>query len=200
MPIIVDGVKRCEAQPTQIQNEINSIYENQRFIKEILINGRAVNLDDVNMSKVEIHDDDVVEIQTCSLDELVEDSMQSAYELVPVLHRELTEVVNYLRIGDVANGSAKFSRAVDALQWNYQLLTRLSSLHPGPSAIHELRDECIRIIPLILEAWEMEDLVMLADVIEFEVLPWLVNWYGIIELFHAERKLERVKRTFQRLN
>jgi hypothetical protein len=200
MPLIVDGLKRSESQPIQIQDEIESIYEKQRFIKEILINGQAVSLDDVKTLRLDVQDRNVVEIETYSLDELVEDSMRSAYELVPALYRELTEAADYLRTGDVANGSTKFASSVDALQWNHQLLAQLSSLHPGPSAIHELHDESMRIIPLLLEAWELEDLVMLADVLEFETLPFLKNWFGVIDLFHAERKREQVKRNLSRLN
>ncbi|GGJ11360.1 hypothetical protein GCM10010885_20800 [Alicyclobacillus cellulosilyticus] len=191
MIIWVDGQK-VEGVQT-VSQVIDEIYGENRFVRKVVVNGVEQTVADA--TSVATDDIQVVEITTCTLDELIEDTVATAAEVIPRLYQLLRSAAEALRIGDVAEGSSRFADAVPLLQWNQTALMQLAGLRPGEqSFVHELSSEGERIIQALTQAWENEDYVTVADVVEYELLPWLAKWMAGVDAFQSQMRLEHLKR------
>jgi hypothetical protein len=196
MPLVVDGIANTvdnQSVLEKVNQVIETIYREGRFVNKILINGHEGTFDSVSAGEVELTNDDRIEIQSYSLDELVQDSMESAADYVPSLIEALKKVVHVLRTGDSAQGASRFAQTIDGIQWNLSILSNLCTLHPGPSHIHDILNSGQNVVSLLMNAWDSQDFVLLADIIEYEALPWLVDWDSTIRLFKSQMIMEQKK-------
>lgn len=196
MRLIVDGEVhhgQAEIGPNELRQEIASLQKVLRYVQSVTCNGQEINLNDLLTGGVSPAAEDQVEIATCTLDELFENTLESVYQYLPRLYSAWQEIVGFWRTGEQKKGAERFADTIQGLQWNLSVLINISSLGPTDSEIATINQKGQVIVPKLLSAWESEDFVQLADILEYEAMPWLDQWFGFAELFRRQMKLEHVK-------
>lgn len=174
---------------------IEDVYRCNRYVRKLIVNGVERSVDDAVV--LSLDETWVVELETCTLDELIEDTVASTAGMIPPLYQRLRAAVDAFRVGNIAEGCTRFAESVPSLQWNHAVLNQLAQLQPdGRSFVHEVSAEGERIVAELMEAWENEDYVTIADAIEYELLPWLAKWKAGVDLFQSQMKLEHMKDSF----
>ncbi len=123
-----------------------------------------------------------VEIRARRPEELVADSLAVTAEMVGPLQRELAECADKLRIGDEANATLMLFRVIDSFQ-----LLKMGVSHIGrilrmqlPDVDRGVLDEFIdRLdgqLSEVVAAQESQDLILLADLLEYEIGESLEEW------------------------
>lgn len=194
MPLSIDGVKK------RVQGDINDrvlreltvIRQTGRFVRSLSVNGVARVVEDVRSSTL-LHADAVC-IETCTLDELVEDTLYTANDQIPSLSQQIGVIADAFRTGGIGSAASQLASVVDGLNWNITVLDHLCQQRSERTSVHELRDTGFTVIRMLGDALENEDYVSVADTLEYEVLPWLNQWFHLTELFKGQMHLERVKR------
>lgn len=194
MQIIIDGQQEQSFGVSPSLQSVFDLIKNQsRFVRQVHMDGIEVKESDLRSRKIKVKEDSVIEIVTGSLDELIEDTMQSVLDYTPNLYQALEGIVKQFQVGNIAAGASLFVKTVEGISWNCSILSDLANLQPGPSVIHELNESFSEAIPKLLEAWESEDYVLMADIIQYETLPLFARWYQISTIFSQQMSLEHLK-------
>lgn len=180
-----------------VQQQCEEVMKSGRYIQTIRINGEEKGLEEVLQGSIEKIDDVNIEIETCSLDELVENTMYSVVDYSPKLHAAWMKAVDSWRVGEWGIGTNQFLAGLDGLKWNLSVAVDLSALGPDDSEICEIARQGQKFLSPILEALEREDYIQLADILEFQGIPWLNRWYSLALLFKQQMRLENLKKTAQ---
>ncbi|MBX5436698.1 MAG: hypothetical protein IRZ33_05710 [Alicyclobacillaceae bacterium] len=192
MQVWVDG---CRVESAgSVEQVLDDVYRRNRFVRRVVLNGVERSIEEV----AGLSPDDTWELQvdTCTLDELIEDTMASVVEMIPPLYKRLQEAADAFRVGNIAEGAVHFAESVPLLQWNHTVLNQLTRLQPGAgSFVHEVSAEGERVVSSLMEAWNLEDYILIADILEYELLPWLVKWKAGSDLFQSLMKLEHTKKS-----
>jgi hypothetical protein len=196
MPVFVDGIEKVwggdgNSRCLEVTQLLQQARDEGRYIRMITLNGRETAIGD--FEALEFSGEDEIMVVTCTLDELVEDSMTSALEYTPKLLKAFVECAKLLRTGNVGEAAGIFSDTVQGLQWTYDVLLHLASLHPGPSPVHNLFEQAGIAIPQLFQAWDTQDYVFLADIVEYELIPLLDKWLQVTTGFASKMQAERLK-------
>lgn len=197
MPLYIDDKEQLTVDSAQLAAEIvraiEGIFQANRYIKGCTVNDTEVLVEDLMHLGLALTGQEVVQITSCTLDELIVEIMATANDYVPRLFGSLHESVDLIRVGDIAGGSMKFAACTEGLAWNLNTLKRLANLRSGPSVIHELSENGDRVVRLLMEAWQNSDFVLFADILEYECMPWLDEWNRVISVFQSQYNLEQQK-------
>ncbi len=99
----------------------------------------------------------------------------------------LTEIVDLLRTQKVQEAMDLFSPVIDDFKWLSLVLSSLDSvlgldlsvLELSDSVVHERREKLFSLYREILDSLEMEDFILLADLLEYELKEELAYWEEI---------------------
>lgn len=176
-----------------VMNVIQDLSANSLYIQQVVVNGEEQIVEAVRQGQVWFDESADVMIDSCNLDEMIEGAIESSQQLLPQLTQNILGAGRAFRVGDLAIGSKVFASTLQAVEWHVELLNSIANLQPGPSYMHDMRDGLIANTKALFEAWENEDFVSLADVIEYEMHPWLVKWLSVIQMFRRQMTLEHAK-------
>lgn len=98
----------------------------------------------------------------------------------------LPQVVKTLREGDAGAGMAEVASLMQALSGLLEYAQAIAGLPPGIADIdaHEgqrLAEGIGELMPMLMPALEGRDPVLLADVMEYEMMPMLSGWHPVIQ-------------------
>lgn len=124
-----------------------------------------------------------IEIETGSLTELARETLVSLEEFMSDLLRELNRVAEMFRSGEDVCAAELYSQSLDGIQViNYAASKVLENLgidtsgitHNGKS-ISEIFSELDNIISDMMHSQEQNDWILLADLIEYELIPHIAD-------------------------
>jgi hypothetical protein len=112
---------------------------------------------------------------------LLEASLRVSREWLPPLRTELTGCADHFRLGDDAQAIEGLMRVVEGLRLLFvgvgQIQRLLESQElPGADSVAEFQAEIPRLLDEVIEAQEGRDWILLADLLEYDVMEQLATW------------------------
>ncbi len=195
MAVIIDGksMNVVVQDAAGLKEILDSLVAEGRYVTSVVVNGEVKSLDDVLDAIPNFKEQDTIELITCTLNDLIESTMNSSGEILPLLYQALSTAAEYFRVGNLGLGSKKFSEVIPVLRWHVDMLNGFIHLHTEPSDIHDFYQRISTFIPDLLLSWENEDFVLLSDIIQYELIPWVEQWFGYVQLFQKQMVLEKMK-------
>ncbi|MDI3540985.1 MAG: hypothetical protein PWP66_523 [Thermosediminibacterales bacterium] len=154
------------------------LHQNHKIIKEIKINGLPY--DSANLQEELKKTDAVIEIETQTPEELMLESMKTAVEYLPRLESGLKQVSELIQKGKDGEAISLFITSIDGLEWFGTILTHIDKWAvKGEKHSEEYKSK----LEELLNAWENKDMVLISDILEYEVCPLLNKSRIAIENF-----------------
>lgn len=100
----------------------------------------------------------------------------SAYEYIPKLYKGIQTVVSQYRESKIIEANEMIVAITEGLQWLTEAIGLTRDAQKEAINVFEINDS----IAEIIEALENEDTVLLADLLEYELLEKLQGWYDKI--------------------
>jgi len=112
---------------------------------------------------------------------LLEASLRVSREWLPPLRAELSGCADHFRLGDDAQAIEALMRVVEGLRLLFvgvgQIQRLLESQQlPGAAQVAEFQAEIPRLLDEVIEAQEGRDWILLADLLEYDVMEQLAAW------------------------
>lgn len=104
------------------------------------------------------------------------EALGSAREYMTKLYQGIKDNVALYRVGRETEANAMFIEIVDGFTWVVDVLTLTRKAQGEVISMGETKQICAEMI----EALENSDTVLIADMLEYEVLPLLDEWYDAI--------------------
>ncbi len=147
---------------------------------EVIINDRYI--DDLNLIPLDPSVEVKINIKS-SLETVIE-SMVESVSYLSALCESLEYSANFIQQGSMEKGINLFTQCIDGLDWVNHLLTgiRIYILEKDDLIIDtaEYLTSIIQFNPIVKEllaAWSSEDHVLVSDLIEYELIPFLRLWH-----------------------
>lgn len=117
------------------------------------------------------------------------DKLDKAMEGIPEISRTLETISLDLQTGNEHRAMESLQRITDELSGMIRLLQEAErifgldyrSMKIGDQTIHERSVEMDELLSEMITAFENEDIVMLADLLEYELSPLIMRWREVIE-------------------
>ncbi len=168
-----------------IKNEkrvISTISINNELMKD----GKHLDMLDNSISSI-----DSINIVTVERLKLIEDNIEGVDDHIKKLIGNIETCSDNFRQGNEIEGNNYFAAVIEGIRWfNYSIDLMISFLQIDPDKIifeeKQLKTYIDEITPVIIslsESQESQDWIMLADQLEYELLPQMHNWIKIIPTF-----------------
>ncbi len=102
--------------------------------------------------------------------------LQTAIEYIEKLNNGIMQTASYYRNGELAKGYKYVEMITEGMEWVIDVITLTQDV-----LIREVKVDCIRdLISEYIEAMENEDTVLMADLLEYEMLEEMQGWREIL--------------------
>ncbi len=181
------------------------VAQGDEVLVRAVLNGEDIEVDGTGRAAVrELGEDDLLECYGRSTLELVREAFGFAEHILPAVIADLEEASLNLRGKDQGRGLDLMMDCIDALEWFFTVCARTSEIYSRREperlmkdsgrgelfAVFSRLDRSIEVLGEIEQAQRQADLVMAADLIEYELVPLLKEFAGEVpsvrERFHAE--------------
>ena len=162
-------------------------------VRSIKLNGHESSPDSKVNRNMRLSEIETLEIEVTNLSDIVDKNIENADAYLIKLIPGIEKSVELFRMGNEQEANQFFINIIDGVAWLSQVLDMIleakaispSAVFDGKS-IQERRDNLITFTQQMVDANKNKDWVLLADLLEYEILPYYQEWYNLLPYFRAQ--------------
>lgn len=183
MKVILDG-KEIPYEKNIARAIEDNLLEQKKVVRNITVNETEM----VNASLQEVleepHKEKTVVIESCTIISLVQETLKDALGYIPRLRNGLLSVRDLVLSGETSDANKLLDACLEGLEW--LLLTLEAAAMTGEyTKLQEIfiseKEKIINAFPELESAMEDDDMVLVSDILEYEILPSLEVIFPEIE-------------------
>jgi hypothetical protein len=157
---------------------------------QVLVNGEFFSERYPRESRyLELKDISTLDLKTISDQEMAKVLLREAGSKAQVLCRAIAESARLFRVAPEDEANHHFARLLEALRWLLQtgdlaaqvLRLKLAEVpHPQGGNIFPFLKNLQQLVEEMVEISEVQDYILLADLLEYELFPLVQEWQGIL--------------------
>ncbi|KPL06610.1 hypothetical protein AMJ86_07905 [bacterium SM23_57] len=180
---------------------VNSLTESGMVVAGIEINGEAMPGGRIwDLSSQSITEIQTLDLMTRQTVEMVHEAFESADQHLQMLISETEKTATMFRVGEELGAQDRFSKCVSGLQWFLKALDALrgmmeldyTNMAVGGNSVEATIQEFVPMMDDILEAQAENDAILIADLLEYELVPKINRWRELLPELE-EKTLASVK-------
>lgn len=183
MRLIIDGMIQ-ELDPLTFTRDVfedvqDFIGQQGKTIQDIWVDG--IQIDDFSQIS-DLAKFEIVEIQTILKQELFFEAVREGYQYLPKLAEGILQVSELFQEGNEGEAVKLFIDALEGFSWLNAVLANIEVIMHRETIYHQLfdlRGEYENQLSQLLDAWEKNDFVMIADLLEYELNPIITRFLSI---------------------
>jgi hypothetical protein len=195
MDITVNGAPHnMKVEPTntlgQVYQElVQSLAQSGKVVSSVQVNGESLPGGRIwDLASSPISDIHTLELAIQEVDDMVRDTLASTDEHLENLVTEIEKTANMFRIGDELEAHQRLGTCISGLQWFLRALNTFQSfLHLdftqmtlAQTTAEEAVQEFVPVVDDLLDAQSEGDVILMADLLEYELAPKLTQWKGFL--------------------
>ena len=183
------------------QNDVEILLEEiynrleTKIIEEILLDGVPINKDFL-MNNCNLDQISKLKFKTKQINELIEETLDTASDYLTKLKEGIGDTAQLFRQGDLKEGNLKYQSCVEGLEWYMNTLDNILSLldnekltEDGEKLLKDLNELLIE----LMKAFENEDFVFVADILEYEVKNYVEEFTSFNQKLRNKFKKEGIE-------
>lgn len=105
-------------------------------------------------------------------EQLMEDTLESLYDYLPKMIQGIDQFVAKMMIQNQTNALEILPNIFEGLNWITQAVLLTQPLQKVPLNGQEL----VLILPALMDAYENQDLILVSDLLDYEIKPMIEKW------------------------
>jgi hypothetical protein len=182
-------IKRKFREDESLANVIDHIFDNEMDNESVLVN---LHLDDeiipfedgLDISRAELKEFTRINFETQTSTELAFEAVDSCNDYVDVLVDKIRELTQLYQAGDSQKANQIFGEMIDILDLYVQLFSKIhATLKRGNIVNSEISEDIqkldihlLSVLKALIPAKEKNDIIMLCDLLEYELIDNLTQW------------------------
>ena len=162
-------------------------------VRSIKLNGHESSSDSNVNRNMRLSEIETLEIEVTNLSDIVDKNIENADAYLIKLIPGIEKSVELFRMGNEQEANQFFINIIDGVDWLSQVLDMIleaKAISPDTvfdgKSIQERRDNLITFTHQMVDANKNKDWVLLADLLEYEILPYYQEWSNLIPYFRAQ--------------
>ena len=162
---------------------IKDDYLEKRVVTDVLLNKEPFNeIYPHQAEDIEVSEIDSLEIQTVPLNEMAGNVAEELHKVINIMGEGARQIAQLFRQADDAEALEMLQ---DLLEVTREFLGMVGLLRyeyttPGTDSISDRIEAISSLLGEMIEVLENEDWILLADLLEYEFLPTVKDWSGVI--------------------
>ena len=162
---------------------IKDDYLEKRVVTDVLLNKEPFNeIYPHQAEDIEVSEIDSLEIQTVPLNEMAGNVAEELHKVINIMSEGARQIAQLFRQADDAEALEMLQ---DLLEVTREFLGMVGLLRyeyttPGTDSISDRIEVISSLLGEMIEVLENEDWILLADLLEYEFLPTVKDWSGVI--------------------
>ena len=161
-------------------------------VRSIKIDGQESSPDSSEAQRTQISEIATLEVEVSTLAEMINKNIENADAYLIRLIPGIEKSVELFRMGNEQEANKFFVKIVDGIDWFSQVLDIiLTAKEMSPETVFEgksIQDRRTSLVDLtqqMVDANKNQDWVLLADLLEYEILPYYQEWSNLLPGFRS---------------
>jgi hypothetical protein len=158
------------------------------YIRRIWLDDQEFPSDDREALQKKPSDIDSLEVELANLKDLVATNLANALDYLKKLIPGFEQAADLFRAGNEQESNKYYLQILDGIDWFSQVISVIMSPDKGETELPDIDDESLEVrqkkltdlMSQMLEANENQDWVLLADILEYEMVPFYKDWEKIL--------------------
>lgn len=162
--------------------------EDGQLLFKIRVDGRTIEFGSPESQKIPIQSIQQLEIETTTLENMVNENIDNADTYLQRLVPGLEQVARMFRDGNQQEANQVFIDVVDGIDWFSQLVDLViqarnldvENVQYEGRSLMDRKQKLLSLTQDVLETHKKQDWVRLADLLEYEFLPYYQDWLVVL--------------------
>ena len=158
------------------------------YIRRIWLDDQEFPSDDREALQKKPSDIDSLEVELANLKDLVATNLANALNYLKKLIPGFEQAADLFRAGSEQEANKYYLQILDGIDWFSQVVSVIMSPDEGETELPDTDDESLEVrqkkltdlMSQMLEANQNQDWVLLADILEYEMVPFYKDWEKIL--------------------
>ena len=158
------------------------------YIRRIWLDDQEFPSDDREALQKKPSDIDSLEVELANLKDLVATNLANALDYLKKLIPGFEQAADLFRAGNEQESNKYYLQILDGIDWFSQVISVIMSPDKGETELPDTDDESLEVrqkkltdlMSQMLEANQNQDWVLLADILEYEMVPFYKDWEKIL--------------------
>ena len=158
------------------------------YIRRIWLDDQEFPSNDREALQKKPSDIDSLEVELANLKDLVATNLANALDYLKKLIPGCEQAADLFRAGNEQEANKYYLQILDGIEWFSQVVSVIMSPDEGETELPDTDDESLEVrqkkltdlMSQMLEANENQDWVLLADILEYEMVPFYKDWEKIL--------------------
>ena len=158
------------------------------YIRRIWLDDQEFPSDDREALQKKPSDIDSLEVELANLKDLVATNLANALDYLKKLIPGFEQAADLFRAGNEQESNKYYLQILDGIDWFSQVVSVIMSPDEGETELPDTDDESLELrqkkltdlMSQMLVANQNQDWVLLADILEYEMLPFYKDWEKIL--------------------
>ena len=187
MKISING---AETQDPSFQGEtleevMNAIVKSRQnsYIRRIWLDGQEVSSDSQDTLKTLTTSVELLELELAELQDLLANNLTNAKDYLVKLIPGFQKAADLFRMGNEQEANQYYLQVLDGIEWFSQVVIIIVSTQKNKSeekSLEERQKKLTDLMSQMLEANQNQDWVLMADLMEYEMIPFYKDWEELL--------------------
>ena len=192
MKISING---AETQDPSFQGEtmeevMNAIVKSRQnsYIRRVWLDGQEVSSDSQDILKTSPTSVGLLELELAKLQDLLANNLTNAKDYLVRLIPGFQKAADLFRMGNEQEANQYYLQVLDGIEWFSQVVIIIVSTQENKSeekSLEERQKKLTDLMSQMLEANQNQDWVLMADLMEYEMIPFYKDWEVVLSRIEA---------------
>ena len=192
MKISINGP---ETQDPSFQGEtmeevMNAIVKSRQnsYIRRVWLDGQEVSSDSQDILKTSPTSVGLLELELAKLQDLLANNLTNAKDYLVRLIPGFQKAADLFRMGNEQEANQYYLQVLDGIEWFSQVVIIIVSTLENKSeekSLEERQKKLTDLMSQMLEANQNQDWVLMADLMEYEMIPFYKDWEAVLSRIEA---------------
>ena len=161
-------------------------------VRSIKIDGQESSPDSPEVQKTQLSEIATLEVEISTLSDIINKNIENADAYLIRLIPGIEKSVELFRMGNEQEANKFFINIIDGIDWLSQVLDMIltaKAISPDTvfdgKSIQDRRANLVDLTRQMVDANKNQDWVLLADLLEYEILPYYQEWSNLLPHFRS---------------
>ena len=161
-------------------------------VRSIKIDGQESSPDSPEVQKTQLSEIATLEVEISTLSDIINKNIENADAYLIRLIPGIEKSVELFRMGNEQEANKFFINIIDGIDWLSQVLDMILTAKAIPpdtvfdgKSIQDRRASLVGLTQQMVDANKNQDWVLLADLLEYEILPYYQEWSNLLPHFRS---------------